>query len=321
MEKQATILVADHHGIAGIAIQRHLQAQGFEKSLSVPRGVPLRDAHKVGEFFEQLKPTYVFLIGGRSGGIRANQIYPAELMLDNILVTCHVMENAHRHGVKKLLYLASSCAYPKFCDQPMKVDSLMTGKLEPTNEAYATAKLAGLVMAQAYRQQFQVNFVSGIPANLFGPGDDFSAENSHVVGALIRRLHEAKRGGFPEVTIWGTGKPRREFIFAADLADACHFLMDCYDDGEAINIGVGQDWSIGELAEMIREVIGYRGRLVFDTTKPDGMPAKLLESSRLRELGWQPKTTILDGLRATYKWYLQQQTQHGAGEGDARTFL
>jgi GDP-L-fucose synthase len=241
-------------------------------------------------------------------------------MLDNLLVTCHVIESARRHGVKKLLCLGSSCAYPKFCEQPMRVEALMTGKLEPTNEAYATAKLAGLALCQAYRQQFGVNFISAIPANMFGPGDDFSEADSHVVGALIRRIHEAARKGNPEVIIWGTGAPRREFIFAPDLADACLFLMQRFDDGGPINIGVGQDWSIRELAEMIKEIVGYRGGLKFDTSKPDGMPAKLLDSSRLRNLGWQPRTAIREGLLATYQWYLQQ-LDLVAGGGDARAVL
>jgi len=230
------------------------------------------------------------------------------------------MESARQRRVEKLLYLASSCAYPKFCEQPMRVEALMTGKLEPTIEAYAAAKLAGLALCQAYRQQFEMDFISAIPANIFGPGDDFSAEDSHVVGALIRRMHEAKLHSVPEVVIWGTGSPRREFIFADDLADACIFLMGSWDEREAINIGVGRDWSIRELAEIIREVVGYQGKLTFDSTRPDGMPAKLLDSSRLRELGWQPSTTIKDGLRATYAWYLKN-LDSGVGGGDARAVV
>lgn len=320
MEQRGKIFIADHHGLAGAAIRSRLEAEGFQNIISDDLCPGLTDAAQVDEFFACLAPEYVFLIGGKAGGIRANQQFPADLMLDNLLVTCHVMESARRHGVKKLLYLGSSCAYPKFCQQPMGVQALMTGKLEPTNEAYATAKLAGLALCQAYRQQFRVNFISAIPANMFGPGDDFSEEDSHVVGALIRRIHEAARKGDREVAIWGTGSPRREFIFAPDLADCCSFLMQRFDDGEPINIGVGQDWSIRELAEMIKEIVGYRGGLKFDTSKPDGMPAKLLDSSRLRELGWRPRTSIREGLLATYRWYLEQ-LDLVAGGGDDRAVL
>jgi GDP-L-fucose synthase len=320
MEQRAKIFIADHHGLAGSAIRNRLKAQGFQNIISDDLCPGLTDGAQVDEFFARLAPEYVFLIGGKAGGIHANQHFPADLMLDNLLVTCHVIESARRHGVKKLLYLGSSCAYPKFCDQPMRVQALMTGKLEPTNEAYATAKLAGLALCQAYRQQFSVNFISAIPANMFGPGDDFSEEDSHVVGALIRRIHEAARKGDREVAIWGSGSPRREFIFAPDLADCCLFLMQRIDDGAPINIGVGHDWSIRELAEMIKEVVGYRGGFKFDTSKPDGMPAKLLDSSRLRELGWRPRTSIREGLLATYQWYLQQ-LDLVAGGGDDRAVL
>lgn len=320
METQAKIVIADHHRLVGDALRESLRAAGFKKVIDEQAAPPLTDAARVDEFFTRVAPDYVFLVGGKSGGISANQKFPAELMLDNLLVVCHVMESARRSGVKKLLYLGSSCTYPKFCEQPMRVESLMTGKLEPTNEAYATAKLAGLALCQAYRQQYRVNFVSAIPANIYGPGDDFSEAESHVVAALIRRLHEAKLRGYSEVVIWGTGAPRREFIYAADLADACIFLLDRFDGAETINIGVGQDWSIRELAEMIADLVGYRGGLVFDKSKPDGMPAKLLESSRLKELGWQAQIPIQQGLRATYKSYLQQ-TESAAGGGDARAVL
>lgn len=320
MEANAKILIADHHRLAGDALRQQLRAAGF-KNVVDERALPaLTDAAQVKESFSRLRPDYVFLIGGKAGGIAANQKFPADLMLDNLLVACHVMESARAHGVKKLLYLGSSCAYPKLCPQPMRVEALMTGKLEPTNEAYATAKLAGLGLCQAYRQQYGVDFISAIPANIYGPGDDFSDADSHVVGALIRRLHEAKVSGAPEVTIWGTGTPRREFIFAADLADACIFLMERFAGGETINIGVGRDWSIRELAETIAGTVGYRGALTFDTSKPDGMPAKLLDSSRLRELGWQARTEISAGLGATYRWY-QQQLEGAAEDGDARAVL
>ena len=319
MDPNATVFIADGHGLAGNAIRDRLQSQGSHNVVCADSAL-LIDAAQIERIFSRVHPEYVFLIGGKSGGIRANQSFPAELMRDNLLAACHVMESARRYGAKKLLYLGSSCAYPKFCQQPMQVEALMTGKLEPTNEAYATAKLAGLALAQAYSQQFEVDFISALPANIFGPGDDFSPEDSHVVGALIRRMHEAQLHEVPQVVIWGTGSPRREFIFANDLADACIFLMERWNDPAPINIGVGCDWSIGELAEMIREVVGYQGKLKFDTSKPDGMPAKLLDSSRLRELGWQPRTTIKDGLRATYAWYLQN-LDSGLGGGDARAFV
>jgi len=319
MNREAAVFIADGHGLVGNAIKNRLHAQGFKKVITGDSSV-LNVAARVEALFAQSAPLYVFLIGDKSGGIRANQNFPVDLMRDNLLAVCHVMESARQRRVEKLLYLASSCAYPKFCEQPMRVEALMTGKLEPTNEAYATAKLAGLALCQAYRQQFEMDFISAIPANIFGPGDDFSAEDSHVVGALIRRMHEAKLHSVPEVVIWGTGSPRREFIFADDLADACIFLMGSWDEREAINIGVGRDWSIRELAEIIREVVGYQGKLTFDSTRPDGMPAKLLDSSRLRELGWQPSTPIKDGLRATYAGYLKN-LDSGVGGGDARAVV
>jgi GDP-L-fucose synthase len=227
-------------------------------------------------------------------------------MRDNLLVNCHVIESAFRHGVKKLLYLASSCVYPRLADQPMKVEYLMTGKLEPTNEPYATAKLAGLLLCQAYRQQFKKAFIAAIPSNVFGPGDDFSLEDSHVVGALMRRMHEAKTRGQGCIDVWGSGLPRREFIFSRDLARACVFLMDAYDGDEPVNVGAGSDWSIREIAEMIREAVGYEGELRFDRSQPDGMPAKLLDSSRLKQMGWMPQTSMGAALDLTYEWFLQQ---------------
>lgn len=321
IDKEASIFIADHHGLVGDAIRIKLESAGYKNILADAGFAPLlTDADEVDGFFESTAPEYVFLVGGKAGGISANQKFPAELMLDNLLVDCHVMASAHRYGVNKLLYLASSCAYPKFCEQPMRVESLMTGKLEPTNEAYATAKLAGLRLCQAMRRQFDLSFVAAIPANVFGPGDDFSEEDSHVVGALIRRMHEAKVLGNPDVVIWGSGLPRREFIFSQDLADACVFLIDRYDESDPINIGVGRDWSIRELAEVIKEVVGYRGGLKFDASKPDGMPAKLLDSSGLQEMGWTPSTSIRDGLAATYQWYLKQ-LESTAGGGDARAVL
>ncbi len=248
---------------------------------------------------------YIVVAAGRSGGIQANQHYPADLMLDNLLSAARAIDTAFRQGVTKLLYLASSCVYPKYVAQPLRVESLMSGRLEPTNEAYATAKLAGIKLCQAYRQQHGVSFISAIPASVFGPHDDFSDDNSHVIPGLMRRLHQAKLRGDGEVTVWGTGAPRREFIFARDLADACLFLLEHYDEPEPINVGVGQDWSIAELARMIAEVVGYHGRLRFDGTKPDGVPRKLLDSSRLFDLGWRPRTDFRAALRQTYAWFCE----------------
>lgn len=308
MEKRAKIYVAGGHTLIGAAILRELERQGYMSIVGRPEEEPeLTDAAQVEAFFARTAPEYVFLVAGKSGGIRANQNHPVELMLDNLLVECHVIHRAYRHGVKKLLYLASSCCYPKHCSQPMRVESLMTGLLEPTNEAYAVAKIAGMKLCQAYRQQYGVNFVVGIPANAFGPGDDFSPEDAHVIPALIRKMHEAKELGLESVEIWGTGTPRREFIFADDLADACIFVMRKYDNAEPINLGEGSDLSIKELAALVKEVVDYPGELRFDTNKPDGMPLKILDSSQLRELGWRPKTSFRSALSATYDWFLQTQ--------------
>jgi len=321
LEKSAKIFIADHHGLVGNAIKLQLERAGYTNILDdAVCGVSLTDAGAVDDLFAAAFPERVFLVGGKSGGISANQKFPADLMLDNLLVDCHVMNSALRHGVKKLLYLASSCTYPKLCVQPMRVDALMTGKLEPTNAAYATAKLAGLQLCQAIRRQYRRDFIVAIPANIYGPGDDFSEEDSHVVGALMHRMHQAKLAKEPEVLIWGSGAPRREFIYSNDLAAACLFIMDLYQQDEPINAGVGRDWSIRDLAEIIKDVVGYSGALRFDTTKPDGMPAKLLDSRALLDLGWRPITGIRDGLFKTYQWYLHQQ-QNGAERASDRAFL
>jgi len=265
----------------------------------------LRDASQVDAFFSHAAPEYVFLAAGRSGGIQANQDYPAELLLDNLLIECHVIHSACRHGVKKLLYLASSCSYPKDCPQPMKEGDLLSGPLEPTNEAYAVAKIAGIKLCQAYSRQYGVDFICAIPANVFGPWDDFSPGDSHVIAALLRRMHEAKTGGAAEIEIWGTGKPRREFIFTRELADACHFVMENYHDRAPINLGCGTALSIEELAGMVKEVVGYEGRLRFDPSKADGMPVKILDSSKLLGMGWRPCQDFRPSLEATYRWFLE----------------
>lgn len=308
MKKDAKIYVAGGETLIGSAILRQLEVQGYENVIGKPPKEPnLTQSEKVKAFFEESRPEYVFLAAGKSGGIQANQKYPAELMLDNLLVECHVIDSAYRYGVKKLLYLASSCSYPKHCPQPMQVESLMTGSLEPTNEAYAVAKIAGIKLCQAYCHQYGANFITGIPANAFGPGDDFSLEESHVIPALIRKMHDAKIESAESVEIWGTGTARREFILADDLADACIFIADKYDDPMPINIGGGLDLSIKELAELIKEAIGYRGQLHFDISKPDGMPLKALDSGKLRSLGWQPKTSFLAAVEATYNWFLVRE--------------
>lgn len=306
MEKQARIYVAGGQTFIGAAILRELERQGYVNIVGGLGAEPeLTDAAQVDAFFARTAPEYVFLAAGRSGGIRANQKYPAELMLDNLLVECHVIHSAYRYKVKKLLYLASSCSYPKHCPQPMQVESLLTGPLEPTNEAYAVAKIAGIKLCQAYRQQYGANFISGIPANAFGPGDDFSLEDSHVIAALIRKMHEAKEQGQEMIEIWGTGSPRREFIFADDLADACIFVMNKYGGAQPINLGCGSDMSMAELALAVKEVTGFQGQIHFDTSKPDGMPIKLLDSSELNALGWRPRVPFHSALQQTYEWFLR----------------
>lgn len=305
MEKHEKIYVAGGNTLIGAVLVRLLKQQGYENLVSMEEEPDLTNADEVEAFFSGTTPGYVFLAAGKSGGIGANQQFPADLMRDNLLVTCHVLHGAYRHGVKKLLYLSSSCTYPKHCPQPMRVESLMSGPLEPTSESYAVAKLAGLQLCRAYRRQYGVEFVAGIVADAFGPGDDFSLEGSHVVAALIRKMHEAKTSSAQRVEIWGTGTPRREFIFVDDLADACIFVMREHTGSEIINIGGGMDLSIRELAELIKAVVCYQGELYYDTSKPDGMPAKLLDASLLKEMRWKPKTPIRAALAATYEWFLQ----------------
>lgn len=306
MDHQSSIYIADHHDLIGAALRRKLYQLGFEKIISNPSGSSAAPSEEIDDLFLRSRPEFVFLIGGISGGISANQRYPADLMIDNLVINCQVIEKARQHGIRKLLYLASSCVYPKIVEQPMRVESLMSGKLEPTNEPYAIAKLAGLYLCQAYRQQFNVNFITAISANVYGPGDDFSPDDSHVIAALIRRMHEAKIGGQSQLVIWGSGSPRREFIFCDDAAEACLLLMNDYNGSEPVNVGVEIDWSIRDLATMVAEVVGYSGDLVFDTSKPDGMPAKLLDSSVLHAMGWQPKTSLKEGLARTYQWFVRE---------------
>jgi GDP-L-fucose synthase len=313
MNNGSNIYVAGGDTIVGAAILRVLREKGRNRIANDSGREPdLQNPFEVEEFFLRESPEYVFFAAGRSGGIHANQSYPADLIRDNVLSVYNVLHSAWRTGVRKLLYLGSSCSYPRECPQPMRVESLMTGPLEPTNEAYATAKLAGIAVCRAYRQQHGAYIVSAIPANVFGPGDDFSPENSHVIAALLRRMHEARRDKLPEVMIWGTGAPIRDFIFSDDLAEACLFLMSRYEDPTPINVGTGMGMSIREIAEMIREIVGFRGCLFFDADKPDGMPVKVLDNVPIRSLGWTPRTSLRDALLITYEWFLQYEEQGGS---------
>jgi GDP-L-fucose synthase len=307
MLKTAVIYVVGGETLIGGAILRVLREQGYENVVGAPtHRLDCCNAAAVDEFFSRHRPEYVFHAGGRTGGIAANTKVPAELAYDNLLGAAHIVHAAHVHGVKRLLYLASSCSYPRLCPQPMREEHLLSGPLEPTNEAYAVAKLAGIALCQAYRQQYGDDFLVGIPANAFGPGDDFSPEDSHVIAAMLRRLHEAKLRSDAQVSIWGSGRPRREFIYVDDLADACRFIMENYRGTSPINLGGGIDLSIGELAEKVKGVVGFVGRLEFDSSRPDGMPLKALDSSKLLELGWQPTFDFEDGLRRTYEAFLRQ---------------
>jgi GDP-L-fucose synthase len=306
MPLEARIYVAGHHGLVGSAIWRALEARGYKKLIGRrSKELDLRDPAAVETFFAEQRPDFVFLAAAKVGGIQANNTYPAEFISDNLRIQVNVIDAARRHGTTKLLFLGSSCIYPKFAPQPIQESSLLTGLLEPTNDSYAIAKIAGVLQIQANRRQYGVPFISAMPTNLYGPGDNFDLQNSHVLPALIRKIHEAKINGETQVTVWGTGKPLREFLHVDDLADASIVLMERYDDSAPINIGVGEDLSILELARMIARVIGYNGELVFDSSKPDGTPRKLLDVTRLHALGWKARISLEDGIRSTYQWYLK----------------
>jgi GDP-L-fucose synthase len=318
MNRSSRIYVAGGATLIGTALVEHLRAAGYRYLVGEPPDEPdLTVAAQVDDFFGEARPEYVFLVAGRSGGIHINQACPADLMLHNLLVTAHVLDCAHRHRVEKLLYLASSCSYPKHAPQPLRVESLLTGPPESTNAAYATAKLAGWQLCRAFRQQHGVRFVTAVPANAYGPHDDFSPDGGHVIPGLIRRAHEAKLRDDPALTIWGTGAPRREFILARDLADAALFVMQRYDGLEPINLGGGADLSIAEAARLVAKVVGYRGRLRFDSTKPDGMPLKVLDSGPLRALGWRPSVDFPTGLAMTYDWFLQHAVTEDTADASA----
>ena len=308
MQNSDPIFVAGHRGLAGGAILRELQSAGYTNLLSQTRAeVDLREREAVRRFFAGARPAVVVLAAAKVGGIKANNDFPVEFLLENLRIQNNVIESAHEHGVRKLLFLGSSCIYPKFAEQPIAESSLMRGPLEPTNEPYAIAKIAGIKLCQAYAREYGRNFISAMPTNLYGPGDNFDLENSHVLPALLRKIHEAKEDDAPGVSVWGTGTPRREFMHVSDLASACRFLIEHYDTPEVINVGCGEDVTIRELAELICEVVGFTGRLDFDAGKPDGTPRKLLDVSRLRDLGWKPRVSLRDGIRETYDWYLREK--------------
>jgi GDP-L-fucose synthase len=310
IDRDARVYVAGHHGLVGGAIWRRLQSAGFRNLIGRTLDeLDLREQAAVERFFAEARPDYVFLAAARVGGIRANDTYPGEFIYDNLMIQTNVLHQAFRQGVKKLLFLGSSCIYPKLCPQPMKEEHLLSGKLEPTNEPYAVAKIAGITMCQAYRRQYGAPFFAAMPTNLYGPGDNFDPLNSHVIPGLMRRIHEAKIQGAPEVAIWGTGTPRREFLYVDDLADACLFLMENYDGADIINVGVGQDLSIAELAKLVARVVGFPGRLTFDPRYPDGTPRKLLDVSHLTQMGWRARTSLEDGLTRTYAWFCDHLNQ------------
>ncbi|MBE9537151.1 MAG: GDP-L-fucose synthase [Proteobacteria bacterium] len=308
MQREARIYVAGHRGLAGSAIVRALLDSGHSPQslvLKTHSELDLTCQAEVEAFFEKERPEYVFLAAAKVGGILANDSFPAEFIRDNLLIQSNVIDAAYRHGAKKLLFLGSSCIYPKLAPQPMSEESLLTGPLEPTNEWYAIAKIAGIKMCQAYRRQYNFDAISIMPTNLYGPNDNFDLATSHVLPALIRKFHEAKVSGAKEVVVWGTGRPKREFLYVDDLADAALFLMQNYSAAEIINVGVGEDISIADLAAMISEVVGFEGELVFDKSKPDGTPRKLLDVSRISKLGWQAKTGIKSGLSRTCRWHIE----------------
>ena len=308
MKKESGIYVAGHRGLVGSAIVRRLKTSGYKNLLLKTRKeLDLVRQGDVEEFFDKERPEYVFLAAAKVGGIGANSTFPAEFIYSNLAIQTNIIHSSYLYGAKKLLFLGSSCIYPKHAPQPMKEEYLLSGYLEPTNEPYAVAKIAGIKMCQSYNRQYATRYISVMPTNLYGPGDNFDLKTSHVLPALIRKLHEAKMRGDKSVEVWGTGAPRREFLYVDDLADAALFLMKTYEDNDIVNVGVGRDQSIRELAKMVGEVVGFEGGLRFDYTKPDGTPLKRLDVSKLTGLGWQAQTPLEEGLKKTYQWYLGQQ--------------
>jgi GDP-L-fucose synthase len=308
MDNGSKIYVAGHKGLVGSAIVRKLQGNHFENLIfRTSKELDLRNQSAVEEFFKQEKPEYVFLAAAKVGGIWANSTTPAEFIYENLMIEANIIHNAYRYGAKKLLFLGSSCIYPKLAPQPLKEEYLLTGELEPTNSAYAMAKITGIEMCRAYNKQYGTNYISVMPTNLYGPNDNFDLESSHVLPALIRKFHDAKVSNVKEVFIWGTGTPVREFLHVDDLAEACLYLMLNYNDAGIVNIGCGEGITIRELALLVRDVIGFKGGLVFDTTKPDGTPVKINDVSKLKGLGWKPQISLRQGIADTYQWYLQNQ--------------
>jgi GDP-L-fucose synthase len=308
LNPDARVFVAGHGGLVGSAIRRRLEAESFSNILTATREqLDLRDQAAVNYWFRASRPEFVFLVAGTVGGILANSTRPAEFIYDNMMIHATVVHAAHLFPVKRLLYLGSSCIYPRECPQPMREEHLLAGPLEQTNEPYAIAKIAGIKLCQAYREQYGCDFISAMPTNLYGPNDNFSLTSSHVLPALIRRFHDAKVDGRKEVVVWGTGSPRREFLHVDDLADACVFVARHYDDAEHINIGTGEDLTIRELAEMVRDIVHPEAELVFDTSKPDGTPRKLLDVSRLHDLGWRHEIDLRAGIEGSYRWFLENR--------------
>lgn len=310
MKKESKIYIAGHKGMVGSAIVRTLQENGFHNLITSDfKSLDLRRQEEVEVFFEKHKPEYVFLAAAKVGGIYANDTYPADFLYDNLMIEANIIHSAYLNKVEKLLFLGSSCIYPKFAPQPIKEDCLLTDSLEPTNEAYAIAKIAGIELCKFYRRQYKCNFISAMPTNLYGINDNFDLQNSHVLPALIRKLHEAKVNQLPEVVMWGTGKPMREFLFVDDLADALLHLMLNYNQESHVNVGTGEDVTIAELTHLIREIVGYKGKIVNDLSKPDGTPRKLLDVSLLNSTGWKHKTSLKQGIENVYEWYLKTKVQ------------
>jgi GDP-L-fucose synthase len=308
MEKHAKIYIAGHRGLVGSAIVRRLRQDGYTNLLTATsRELDLRDQAAVRAFFEKERPDYVFLAAARVGGILANNNFPADFIYQNLMIEANVIESARLAGVEKLLFLGSTCIYPKMAPQPLKEEYLLTAPLEPTNEWYAVAKIAGIKLCQAYQRQYGCKFISVMPTNLYGPGDNFDLESSHVMPALIRKFHEARQQGKPTVTVWGTGKPLREFLHVDDCADACLFLMEHYEGEEIVNVGVGSDLTIAELAGLVKQVVGFEGEIVFDGSKPDGTPRKLVDVSRINALGWRAIIPLKEGIASTYRWFLENK--------------
>jgi GDP-L-fucose synthase len=310
MDKQSKIYVAGHRGMVGSAIVRNLKDKGYTNVIGkTSKELNLMRQDEVEHFFEVEKPDYVFLAAAKVGGIHANNTYPAEFVYNNLMIESNIIHSAYKSGVKKLLFLGSSCIYPKMAPQPIKEEYLLTGSLEPTNEAYAIAKIAGIELCKFYRRQYGCDFISAMPTNLYGINDNFDLETSHVMPALIRKFHEAKLNGDKEVVMWGTGKPKREFLYVDDLADACVHLMSNYSDETHVNVGTGEDIEIRELAQIIKEVVGYEGKIVNDLSKPDGTPRKLLDVSLLESTGWKYSTKLKEGITKVYSWYLDSEKQ------------